>query len=515
MHRKWLRDLLAGLTVALVSLPASLAFGVASGAGAAAGIYSAIVGGALAGIFGGAPLQISTPTAVGAVIFAEVGSRHGLEVTFLAAILGGLFQILFGLLRLGNLIRYLPYSVIAGYTSGLAILISWQQLRLIGKSPASLAMAGATVLLLFGLRRISRVLPEALVGVLLMTAATALLDLPVPLIGEIPAVLPTPHLPPVTLPDLRAMIGPGLTVALLGSITTLLSAIVADGMVPGRRHDSSRELLGQGIANALCPLFGAMPCAGSLTRTAVNIKSGASTRLAGLVNCAVLLLIVLALGPWVSHIPLPALSGVLFKICLDIAGPEEVRTLLHLPRPELAVALLTTGAMVFADLLVAVGLGLLLSAALFIRRASHLEITSHPLEEEQVGDLQEYPRAIAVYDLEGPLFFGAAVPFAQAIEESGQVEILILRMKRVPFLDASGAAALRALSRRLRREKRHLLISGLNPEGQRILQAMGITEEIGPDHFFDHLFQAVAFAKAHIAASRFHLGRIRQGKAAA
>lgn len=517
----WRHDLIAGATVGVVALPLALAFGVATGVGAAAGVTTAIVAGVVAAVFGGSNVQVSGPTGAMTVVLVPLVARHGPGVVAPVAVVAGLIVLVAGLSGVGRVLVYLPWPVIEGFTVGIASIIALQQVPAalgVAKPPGENTVAVAVraiarggwsapavaitalvagVMLLVGRRRST--VPASLVAVSLATAVAQVLHLDVARIGALPGGLPAPRLPDFAV--IPGLVGPAFAVAALAAIESLLSAKVADGMADVPQHDPHRELVGQGLANVASGLFGGMPATGAIARTAVNVRAGARTRLAATAHSAVLLVVVLAGAFLVAPIPLAALAGVLVVTAARMVERHNVRAALRATRADAAVLLTTAGATLAFDLIVAIEIGIALAALLALRQivltttaiAEPLTAEVDPDDEQRLLDDH-----ILTYRLDGPLFFGAAHRFLTELTQISDVRVVILRLKQVQMLDATGANALGEIVRTLHQRGIVVLIKGASGEHERILRAVGALDVVtGARHCFDDLADAVAHARLH------------------
>lgn len=507
-------DLMGGLTAAIVALPLALAFAVASGVDPKAGIYAAIVAGIIASIFGGSPVQITGPTGAMAVILVGLVSQYGIEKIWIAGILAGLMQIALGLLKMGKLITYFPYPVIIGFTNGIAVIIFTGQLGsflgvkvdaghgflpmmqgLWGMIPqVNLAAVGIGALVIATMilwPRINATIPGSLVGLIVATLVASVLGLDVPRIGTIPQSLPLPQMPEFDLAILKDLIKPAIALAALGSIESLLSAVVADGMT-GQKHRPNQELIGQGLANVAVPFFGGIPVTGAIARTAVNIRSGGRTRLSGVIHGVALAIIVLAFAPLAAQIPLAALAGILMVTSFRMLEWHQVKLMSNSTKSDLFVLLLTWGVTIFFDLILAVEVGLIAAAALFLRRMSDLHLIKMPSEKIlPPGDPTQIPPDMAVYQIAGPLFFGAATEFADTLKEQRKIRVLLLRMRAVPNIDATAAVSLEEIVDTLNARGIRVILSGLDPQVSSVLERMGILAKLGPENVFETSLDAI------------------------
>jgi len=530
---RFAQDALAGVTVGVVALPLALAFGVTSGAGAAAGLFTAIVAGLVASVFGGSRYQISGPTGAMTVVLLPIIAQYGLEKVFVAGLMAGVMLILMGLLRLGRLVQFIPWPVITGFTGGIAVIIFLQQVPALLGIPAArgqgivpvtletvrlylvhpqfwtLALTALTAVVMVLWTRVSKRIPGSMVALLLVTGLSLIFKLELPRIGAIPTLLPAPHWPSVTLQDLSLLFSPALAIALLAGIESLLSAVVADGMTIEERHDPDRELVGQGLANLLVPLFGGIPATGAIARTAVNVRSGGQTRVSGVIHSLFLVGVVLLLGRYAALIPTAALAGILMVTALRMVELEAIVAVFRSTKSDLTALLLTTFVTVAFDLVLAIEVGLAAAAVLFIQRMTgQLELRPLDLPEHTPSHLGAHHdllrERVVAYRVEGPLFFGVAGEFIEVLLRVSNVDALILRMRRVGNMDASGANALRTLKDTLERRGVKLLLSGLQPQPSALLEKMGLLGEItaGRHHLFATTDAAIEHAWSHVVRNR-------------
>ncbi|MEX2393026.1 MAG: SulP family inorganic anion transporter [Actinomycetota bacterium] len=524
LRASWRRDIVAGLTVAVVALPLALAFGVTSGVGASAGLATAIVAGVVAAIFGGSGLQVSGPTGAMTVVLVPLVARHGPSSVYLVAVLAGLIVLIAGIARVGRLLAYMPWPVVEGFTAGIAIVIFLQQvpsavgvtkpggenvvvvaaravLAIDGRrSAAAIALTVATVMLIPALTRLHRGLPAGLIAVAASTAASVVLDLDVARIGALPSGLPAP-----SLPDLSAagsILTSAMAIAALAAIESLLSAKVADGMSDLEPHDPDRELVGQGLANIASGLFGGMPATGAIARTAVNARSGARTRLASAVHSVVLALFVLVGSSIVGHIPVAVLAGVLFVTAIRMAERHNILSVIRSTRSDAIVLVVTAAVTVAFDLVVAVEVGIVLAGFLALRHvALTATVEAQTATELEIGADTEHAlldEHILTYRLDGALFFGAAQRFLTEMTAIADVRVVILRLSRIQVLDATGAQTLGQIVQRLQQHGTKVLLQGLRPSHERVLHAVGALDLLTREH---HLFatidEAVDHARSH------------------
>ena len=518
------RDLIAGTMVGLVALPLALGFGVSSGMGAGAGLITAIVAGAVAAVFGGSRVQVSGPTGAMAVVLVPIIATHGPDGVLVVGLLAGLILIGLGLAGAGRFIRYVPVPVVEGFTIGIAAIIALQQLpAALGVEahaenvlalavdavgvwvadpvwvPVSLTVAVTLAILALG--RLRPGVPGSLFAVAAATVANVTLDLGAVSIGHIPTGLPAPSLPGVAVSDLDALLLPAVAVAALAALESLLSATVADAMSVGQRHDSDRELVGQGLANLATPLFGGIPATAAIARTAVNVRAGATSRLAALTHAAFLLVVVLAAARWVSDIPLAALAGVLIATAVHMVRVSSLLALLRSTRGDAAVLTITAAGTVLFDLVTAVILGLVVAGFVALRQtAKTARLDEIPLDtgdhtEEEQSLLDEH---IVAFRIDGPLFFAAAHDFLLELADVSNVLVVILRMSRVTTIDATGAHVLADTISRLEGRGVTVLLSGVQPAHEQVLRELGVHAHLADErHLFDDTPAAIAHARLH------------------
>jgi sulfate permease, SulP family len=495
------RDLLAGLTVAIVALPLALGFGVSSGLGAAAGLATAVVAGALAAVFGGSNLQVSGPTGAMTVVLMPIVAEHGPGGVLTVGLMAGVMLVVLALLRAGRYMQYVPAPVVEGFTLGIAcviglqqipnalgvskpegdrvLVVTWRALEEFARRPnwtaVAFAVAVAAVMLVGA--RWRPTVPFSIIAVIAATvvARAADLDTAKP-IGDLPSGLPTPSLAFLDPGALGSLIAPALAVAALAALESLLSASVADGMTVGQKHDPDRELFGQGLANIAAPLFGGVPATGAIARTAVNVRTGASSRLASLTHAAVLAVIVFAAAPLVSRIPLAALAGVLLATAIRMVEVGSLRAMARATRSDALILVLTAVATLALDLVYAVIIGLAVAGALALRAVAQqarfdrvpLDPGDHSAEEHAL--LAEH---IVAYRIDGPLFFAAAHRFLLELTEVADVRVVILRMSRVSTMDATGALVLKDAVEKLTRRGILVLASGIRSGQRQVLDSVG------------------------------------------
>jgi len=472
-------DLVAGLTVAIVALPLSMALAIASGASPDRGLVTAIIAGFLISALGGSRVQVGGPTGAFVVVIAGVIARHGYDGLLAATLMAGVILIVAGYAGVGRLMRYVPMPVVTGFTAGIAVIIASGEVgdflglhaghvpaEFIGKwaayagavgtiSPATVGVGLGTLALILGLRRINPRLPGYLIAIVAAGLGVALLHLPVETVGQrfpaMPTGLPLPHVPHLGLGIVRDVLPSAFTIAFLAGIEALLSAVVADGMT-GFRHRSGQELVGQGVANMASALFGGLPATGAIARTATNIRAGAQTPVAGMAHAGFLLVILLVAGKLVAYVPMPALAAILLIVAWGMSEIERFRALLRMDAGERALLLLTFALTVFVDLTVAIGVGVTLASLLFMARMS--EATGVLEDDDSVEDPDQraaLPPGVEVFRIAGPMFFGAASEMVEALGRiGGSPRAVILRLDRVPYIDSSGVHVLETVVRRAR-----------------------------------------------------------------
>lgn len=529
-------DLFGGLTAAVVALPLALAFGVASGAGPMAGLWGAICVGFFAALFGGTPSQVSGPTGPMTVVMTVVIARyaHDPALAFTVVVMGGALQMLFGALRLGGYISLVPFTVISGFMSGIGcIIIILQIAPLLGHAapaggtvavlaalPAllaaidwrALAVGALALAIVYGMpKRLSKMLPSPLVA-LLAGSVVVWLALPgVPTLGEIPTGFPEPHLPALTLELFPQMVGSALILALLGSIDSLLTSLIADS-ITRTHHESNRELVGQGIGNVVAGLMGGIPGAGATMRTVINVRSGGQTPLSGMVHAAVLLAVVLGLGPLASHIPHAVLAGILIKVGIDIVDWSYIRRLPRAPRAGVILMFLVLGLTVFVDLIVAVGVGVVAASLLFVKRMSDLQLENIratdgsfgrvPLSPEEDALLAAYADDIILYHFNGPLSFGAAKGMTRRLAVKEACRALVLDMSDATYVDTSAALALEEVIRQARAQDVRVLMAGVRAPVHKTLDRLGVLEALAEHRDYASRLDALKAAVALVAADK-------------
>jgi len=527
LPRTWRGDLLAGLTVGIVALPLALAFGVSSGAGAEAGLITAIVAGIVAAVFGGSNIQVSGPTGAMVVVLGPIVAAHGVAAVAAVSVMAGIIVLIAGVLRLGRVVAVIPWPVIEGFTLGIAVIIFLQQVpaavgdtgphaghstnalvaaiqAIAGADPLaaawSLGAVAVVAAIMLLLPRLHAMIPAAIIAIIVVSVAAVLLDAPLAEIGVLPPGLPAPSIPMLDWSTLGALAVPAATVAALAAIESLLSARVGASLADTGPYDADRELVGQGLASVAAGLFGGMPATGAIARTAVNVRSGGRTRLASIAHALVLLLIVLVAAQIVARIPLAALAGVLMVTATRMIAPATVRAVVTASRGDAVVFALTAVVTVAFDLIIAVGIGILVAAVLALRALARSgTATRDPLP----GPAQEGDERIALFTLDGAMFFGAAEGVAEEVAGVDDVSVVIVRLSQLRSLDATGARVITELVTSLERRGITVLLKGIRPEHLALARRVGVVASLRHHrHLFDSLDAAVEHARDHVRRDR-------------
>lgn len=524
-------DAIAGLTVAIVALPLAIALAIASGTTPEKGLITAIVAGLLISAVGGSRYQIGGPTGAFIPIVYAIILKFGFDGLVLATLMAGVMLIIAGYMKVGTLMRYMPQPLITGFTSGIAVIIFASQLKdlfglQIERLPAefwpkmqmlaanfdsfnayALIMSVTTILIVLVSRKLSSKVPGFLISVILASVIAFAFNLPVDTIGSrfgaIPAHLPMPSFPEFGFQRAIELFPSALTIAFLAGVESLLSAVVADGMTGGR-HRSNAELIGQGVANTASALFGGLPATGAIARTAANIRAGGRSPVAGILHAVFLLLFVLVLSKWIAYVPLPALAGLLVVVAWNMSEHKHFRHTLSAPKGDRLVLLLTFLLTVFVDLTLAIEVGMVVAAFVFMARmAQTVEVSadqSSIIKTDENGDVDEnqrsqLPPGVEVFQIRGPLFFGAVEQLDNILDQFPKApSVFILRMRLVPLVDASGVHALKTLADRCRHIGSVLVISGLQPQPKRVLQQMAFIEKPGELQFAGNFEEAIKMA---------------------
>ncbi|MGN0069184.1 MAG: SulP family inorganic anion transporter [Prevotella sp.] len=536
-RKTFMADLMAGIIVGIVALPLAIAFAIASGVSPEKGIITAIVAGFLISVTGGSKVQIGGPTGAFIIIIYGIIQQYGMQGLTIATLMAGVFLVLFGLLRLGTIIKYIPYPIVVGFTSGIAVTIFTTQIKdLFGLSlesnPSdfvekwmiylkdfgtadlwSTIVGLASIVVIALAPRFSKKIPGSLIAIIVMTIGALILKnqfgiTTIETIGDrfsISNELPEAAMPAMTWETVKSLVSPALTIAILGAIESLLSATVADG-VTGEHHDSNTELVGQGLANLASPLFGGIPATGAIARTMTNINNGGRTPVAGIVHAGVLLLIFLFLMPLAQYIPMACLAGVLVVVSYGMCGWRSFRALLKNPKSDVTVLLITFFLTIIFDLTVAIEVGLICACLLFMRRMAEttdVKVISDEIDPNddldiKAGNLEHLtiPKGVEVYEINGPYFFGAGNRFEEIMAAFGdRPKVRIIRMRKVPFVDSTGIHNLTNLCAMSRQEGIEVVLSGVNPKVHAVLERSGFNELVGEENICSHINLALAKAR--------------------
>lgn len=535
----FMADLMAGIIVGIVALPLAIAFGIASGVSPEKGIITAIVAGFAISAFGGSKVQIGGPTGAFIVIIYGIIQQYGMEGLTIATILAGIFLILLGVFHLGTIIKYIPYPIVVGFTSGIALTIFTTQIKdLFGLEIASvpadfMAKWGVyfnhfhtidwwstgvgllSVAIIALTPKFSKKIPGSLIAIIVMTVAAYLLKMyagvtSIETIGDrftINSTLPDAEMPDMTWETIKQLISPAITIAVLGAIESLLSATVADGVV-GDHHDSNQELVGQGIANIVSPIFGGIPATGAIARTMTNINNGGRTPIAGIIHAAMLLLIFLFLMPLAQYIPMACLAGVLVIVSYNMSEWRTFKQLLKNPKSDITVLIITFILTVIFDLTIAIEVGLVIACLLFMRRMAETTQVSvitdeiDPNAESDVEIHEEHlivPEGVEVYEINGPYFFGVANRFEEVMQNMGdRPKVRIVRMRKVPFIDSTGIHNLTNFCEICQREGIQIILSGVNEKVHKVLQKSHFYDLLGKDNICSNINEALEKAKTTI-----------------
>lgn len=519
-RQQFTKDVTAGIIVGIIALPLSIALAIASGVSPEKGLYTSIIAGFLISFLGGSRVQIGGPTGAFVIIVFGVIQQYGYEGLVISTIMAGVFLILMGLLKLGSLIKFIPYPVTTGFTSGIAVVIFSTQIKdflglRIDEVPSeflakyesyishistinyqSFIIGAVSITIIIFWPKISRKIPGSLIAIIVSTIAAMLLNLEVETIGsrfgELSSSLPEFSLPSFNVRSLPGLIRPALTIALLAGIESLLSAVVADGMIGGK-HRSNTELIAQGAANIASVLFGGIPATGAIARTAANVKNGGRTPVAGMVHALTLLLIMLVFMPYATLIPLSTLAAILMVVAYNMSEWRSFKNMFKAPASDIIILLLTFSLTVLADLVIAIEVGMVFAAFLFMKRmadVTHIKSISDEIEDmpESVDsnsiNNKKVSEDVLVYEINGPFFFGAAGKFIEVIDEIQQKppRVLILRMRNVPVIDATGYSALYGLYKKCRNNNTRLLLSNVQPQPMKALEKFEFINKLGRDN---------------------------------
>ena len=517
------KDIMAGVVVGIIALPLAIAFAVASGVSPEKGMITAVIAGFLISFFGGSRVQIGGPTGAFIVIVYGIVAKYGINGLVIATIISGVFLIIFGLLGLGSLLKYFPYPLIVGFTSGIAVVIFSTQIKdflglKIDKVPAdfiekwhsyfthldtinwyAVLLAVITMAIIIYSTKLTKKIPGSFIAIILLTFIVQYFKLPVATIetyfGEIPNKIQL-TIPNIEWHSLSQYIAPALVIALLGSIESLLSAVVSDGMIGGN-HRSNTELIAQGIANVVTPFFGGIPATGAIARTATNVKNGGRTPIAGITHAITLLLIMLLLGKWAKLIPMPVLAGILIVVAYNMSEWRSFRSILKGSKFDITILVVVFLLTVFVDLTVAIEVGVVLSALLFMKRMSDSVIKIPPeVDSDLISDFSDLPKEISVYEINGPLFFASAKHYVETLANIGfNSKIVIIRMRHVPFIDSTGIKNFKDVIKVMRHSGTVIILSGVNDRVVNDLKTYGIVKLIGEKNIFSTFKGAVKYAK--------------------
>lgn len=530
----FLHDLVAGITVGLVALPLAMAFAIASGLTPQAGIYCAVVTGFLISALGGSTTQIGGPTGAFVVVIAGIVALHGVDGLFMCTVMAGIILVIMGLTGMGSAVKFIPRPIVIGFTNGIAILIAstqikdffglqlekvpgvfWQRMEALAQnfhtiSFEATALAAGTVVIILVCRAVSNRIPGAIVALVLGTLAVWIFKLPVATIGSrfngIPSGMPHFHIPTFRTDLIHGLLGPAMTVAMLGAIESLMSAVVSDRMSDSRkvsdRHNPNVELVAQGIANVVSPMFGGLPATGAIARTATNIRAGAKTPVAGMIHALTLLLILLFASKLVSFVPMAVLAGILMVVSYNMGEWMEIPSLLKLTKTDVSVWLVTFALTVFADLTVAVQAGMILAALLFISRVAATttvsQVTDDYVEDGRVHILQDkdIPYYATIFRIHGPFLFGATDKIDVVTENLHKLPpVVILRLRNMTALDATGLFALEEVARTLKKSGRALILCGAREQPLQLIHQTECEELVGPENICDNVQDALRRAE--------------------
>jgi len=542
------QDLWAGIIVGIVALPLSIAFAIASGVKPEQGLITAVVAGLLISMFSGSRVQIGGPTGAFIVIIFGIVQKYGYDGLALATVMAGVMLIVMGIAKMGDVIKFIPFPVTVGFTSGIAVIIFTSQVpdflglhlahnpekfwdkwiafaqHIPTIDPYAVSISIITILIILFWRKVTDKLPGPLIAILVTTSITHVLHWPLQTIGSrfgnVPHTFPMPHIPYINWDLIIKLSPPALTIALLAGIESLLSAVVADGMT-GRRHRSNMELIAQGIANLASPLFGGIPATGAIARTATNIKNGGQTPVSGIVHALTVLVMFLFLGQWASLIPMATLAGILVLVAYNMGEWSMFAKLFRSPKSDIMVLLTTFLLTVFVDLTVAIEVGIVLAAFLFMKRM--IEVTQvnylnqgnesdEWILDPEMMDAINIPPGIEIFEINGPFFFGAADKFRDTMNQmKRRPKVLILRMRFVPAMDATGLSALEDLLGKAKKDKMEVILSGVHAQPLKVMKEAGIIEMLGEDHFHWDIKTCVAYAKRSLLKNSIPKGGIVNG----
>lgn len=526
---RFLKDFMAGIIVAIIALPLSVALGISSGVSPEKGLITAIIAGFIISLLGGSRVQIGGPTGAFVVIIYGIIEKHGIEGLIIATFMAGMILIILGVLKLGVLIKYIPYPITVGFTAGIALTLFATQLKdffgfTIDKVPsefipklitygenigtmniASLLLGIFSLALIIYWPKVNKKIPGSLVALIAATVVALVFKLPVATIGsqfgEISSSIPAPSIPNFDLNTIKALIGPAFTIAILAAIESLLSAVVADGMI-NDKHDSNAELIGQGIANIGSALFGGIPATGAIARTAANIKNGGETPIAGIVHAITLLIIMLVLMPLVKYVPLTTLAAILMVVSYNMSEIKLFKKMLKAPKNDVIILVTTFLLTVIFDLVVAIEVGMIIAMALFMKKMAE-DIEIKEMEEERCFELADKDIEIStigervlVYEIRGPLFFGAAESFMNSMRRVNKsVDVLILRMKHTKTMDVTAYDTIKKIEQRCKIDNIQLIFTELQEQPKQLMKTMGMIDKIGEERFTSRFTEGLCLAE--------------------
>lgn len=520
------KDLFAGIIVGIVALPLAIAFAVASGVSPEKGLITAIIAGFIISLLGGSRVQIGGPTGAFIVIVYGIVSQYGVDGLMISTFLAGIILILFGLLRLGAVLKFIPHPLIVGFTSGIALVIFSTQMKAafglqIDEIPSefiakwvcyfsnlssinlySVAISAGTILLTLFAGKIIPKIPGSFIAIIAMTAIVQVFDMPVDTIESVYGSIPNSisfDMPSLDWSQLPNYFQPAITIAILGAIESLLSAVVADGMIGGN-HRSNTELIAQGVANLFSPIFGGIPATGAIARTATNVKNGGRTPIAGIIHALTLLLIMLIFGQWAKLIPMSCLAGILIVVSYNMSEWRSFRSILKGSRFDIIVLLTTFFLTVLVDLTVAIEMGIVLAALIFMYRMSKINGVFQPeFESDEIQNYNQLPKEIEIYEISGPFFFAAAKRYQETLRNlKGSTAVLIIRMRHVPFIDGTGIHNFTEIIKSMEKRKTKVILSGVNKEVLQEINRSEIADFISQKDIFDNFDDALQSAKAFL-----------------
>ncbi len=540
--KRFKSDLIAGIVVGIVALPLAIAFGIASGVSPTVGLITAIIGGFMVSALGGCSVQIGGPTGAFIVIVYNIIATFGLQGLAIATFMAGLILVLLGVFHLGTVIKFIPYPIVVGFTAGIALTIFSTQINdffglgltnvpseflpkwgeyirnFANIDLVTLGVGLVSLLIIIVTPKISKKLPGALIAIIIVTAACWLLK-SVPgfhvetigdRFGSLPTDIPQPHGFELNMATINMLLPSAFTIAILGAIESLLSSTVADG-VTGSRTNSNTELIGQGLANITVPFFGGIPVTGAIARTMTNITNGGRTPVAGIIHAVVLLLIFMFMMPLINLVPMATLAAVLIMVSYNMSGWRTIKGILNNPKSDVTVLIVTFMLTVIFDLTIAIEIGLLLAVILFLRRVmenTQIKVYSEQLDvaegsEATVHEVLDVAKGVEIYEIDGPFFFGVATKFDELMRSSMSAKpiVRILRMRKVPFIDATGVHNLEILIKSSQAVGIHVVLSGVNENVHKVLEHANIEKLVGEDHICDHITKAVKMANAIVAGT--------------